>query len=149
MRRSIGRFIANRGRKSRKGETNDTITVPSAPLHGDEGDAEALAAMPIEDDQGPVIDDPDDELPPVQPILGRSETVDEADKTVTRIEIPFRTIMKVVGTIFGIWIVIQISQILLLVFIAILLALPLTAAIPVLERVWREEIPERLTMDMI
>lgn len=131
MRRSIGRFIANRRRKD---ESNDTIEVPGAPLHGDKGDAEAMAVTPIIDDvEGPVIDDPDDELPPVQPFLGRSETVDEADKTVTRIEIPFRTIMKVVGTIFGIWIVIQISQILLLVFIAILLALALAPPVRFLQ----------------
>ena len=130
MRRSIGRFIMNRRRTD---DGDGTVEAPSAPLHGDEGDAEAMAAMPIDDNEGPVIDDPDDELPPVQPILGRSDAVAEADKIVTRIEIPFRTIMKVVGTIFGIWIVIQISQILLLVFIAILLALALAPPVRFLQ----------------
>jgi predicted PurR-regulated permease PerM len=37
----------------------------------------------------------------------------------------------------------------LLGVVGIILSLPLTAAIPVLERIWREEVPEQLTLDMI
>jgi predicted PurR-regulated permease PerM len=37
----------------------------------------------------------------------------------------------------------------LLGVLGVVLALPITAAIPVLERVWREEIPDPLTTDMI
>jgi predicted PurR-regulated permease PerM len=37
----------------------------------------------------------------------------------------------------------------LLGIVGIILSLPITAAIPVLERVWREEIPDPLTTDMI
>jgi predicted PurR-regulated permease PerM len=37
----------------------------------------------------------------------------------------------------------------LLGIVGIILSLPITAAIPVLERVWREEIPDPLTIDMI
>ena len=37
----------------------------------------------------------------------------------------------------------------LLGVVGIILSLPLTASIPVLERVWREEVPDRLTRDMI
>jgi predicted PurR-regulated permease PerM len=97
----------------------DTGDTPAKP-HGEDIDI-----FPAIDPEGPVDDDPESDLAPVTPIIGKSDPVPDEEKTVTRIEIPFRTIAKIVCTIFGIWLTIQIFEILLLVFLAILLALAL------------------------
>lgn len=98
-----------------------------------DGNHQDIEIFPAIDGEGPVADDPEDDLAPVQPILGISDPVPEDEKTVTRIEVPFRTILKIVGTIFGIWVIIQVNQILLLVFISILLALALVPPVRYLQ----------------
>jgi predicted PurR-regulated permease PerM len=89
--------------------------------------------FPAIEPEGPVNDDPDDDLPPVQPIIGKSDPVADEDKIVTRIEIPTRTILKIIGSIFAVWLVLQITQILLLVFISFLLALALVPPVRYLQ----------------
>jgi predicted PurR-regulated permease PerM len=98
-----------------------------------EREEEDIDIFPAVDPEGPVHDDPEEDLAPVQPIFGKSDPVPDHQKSVTRIEVPFRTILKIVGTIFGIWLVLQISQILLLVFISFLLALALVPPVRYLQ----------------
>ncbi|MEJ7838553.1 MAG: AI-2E family transporter [Thermomicrobiales bacterium] len=71
--------------------------------------------------------------PVVKPVFGKSDPVPDSEKTVTRIEIPFRTIIKVLATLLGVWLILQISQILLLVFIAVLISLALVPPVRFLE----------------
>jgi hypothetical protein len=89
--------------------------------------------FPAIEPEGPVNDNPDDDLPPVQPFIGKSDPVADEDKIVTRIEIPARTILKIIGSIFAVWLVLQITQILLLVFISFLLALALVPPVRYLQ----------------
>ncbi|MGB3307325.1 MAG: AI-2E family transporter [Thermomicrobiales bacterium] len=67
----------------------------------------------------------DDYLPTVVPILGRRDPTPEAAKTVTRIELPFRTIIRVILSLFSIWVLLQVWQVFLLVFVALFLSMAL------------------------
>lgn len=58
----------------------------------------------------------------VTPVIGSVDHTPESQKVVTRIEIPARTIAAIVGTLFGIWVLLQVWEIFLLVFLAFLLA---------------------------
>lgn len=83
------------------------------------------------DDESALVGD--ENHPVVEPVFGKSDPVPDSEKTVTRIEIPFRTIVKVLGTLLGVWLILQISQILLLVFIAVLISLALVPPVRFLE----------------
>jgi len=58
----------------------------------------------------------------VTPVIGSVDHTPDSQKVVTRIEIPARTIAAIVGTLFGIWVLLQVWEIFLLVFLAFLLA---------------------------
>lgn len=73
----------------------------------------------------------DEDLAPIRPFVGTVDPTPESAKTVTRIEIPIRTIVTVVVAIFLIWVLIQIWGILLQVVLAFLLA---TALGPLVKR---------------
>ncbi len=126
MWRRIRSFLATGERGNHPGAPADD---PAIGARGDED----IDIFPVIDAEGPVNDDPEDDLPPVKPILGRTDPVSDDEKSVIRIEVPFRTILKIVATIFGIWVIIQVSQILLMVFISILLALALVPPVRYLE----------------
>jgi predicted PurR-regulated permease PerM len=100
----------------------------ASPAEG--GDIDIFPAI---DPDGPLNDDPDGDLSPVQPILGRLDTTPESEKLVTRIEVPFRTIVHIALSLFGIWVIVQIYEILLLVFVAFLLALALVPPVRYLQ----------------
>ncbi|MDQ4100244.1 MAG: hypothetical protein M3121_07070, partial [Chloroflexota bacterium] len=53
---------------------------------------------------------------PIAPIIGMPDLTPRESKVVTRIEVPVRTIVTVVLSIFAIWLIVQIWQILLLIF---------------------------------
>jgi putative heme transporter len=93
----------------------------------------------IEADEGDTRDEPEDDLAHIQPFVGRMDTTPESEKTVTRIEVPFRTIILVVGTIFMIWVLMQIWGILLQIFLAFLLA---TALLPLVRRIENRGMPK-------
>ncbi|CAN0454920.1 unnamed protein product, partial [Phaeothamnion confervicola] len=57
---------------------------------------------------------------------------------VTRIELPWRTILRVVGAIFAIWVLLQVWEIFLLVFVALFLAM---ALLPVVLRLTQRGVP--------
>ena len=87
--------------------------------------------FPAIDGEGNVNDQPEDDLAHIEPFVGKIDPTPESAKTVTRIEIPIRTILTVVLSLLVIWVVIQVLGILLQVFLAFLLA---TALLPVVKR---------------
>jgi predicted PurR-regulated permease PerM len=89
-------------------------------------DAEELAA---EVARAAVADAASDDLPTVTPLIGRADPTPESQKTVTRIEVPVRTIVRVVLALFVIWVLVQVWQIFLLVFVALFLAMALLPAV--------------------
>ncbi len=92
--------------------------------------------FPVEPEIFPAIDEtpPDDvDLNPVKPVVGEMEDVAPEDKQVVRIEVPIRTIVTIIGAIFTVWLILQISQILLLIFVALLLTLALVPPVAYLE----------------
>ncbi|MGI8482650.1 MAG: AI-2E family transporter [Thermomicrobiales bacterium] len=88
----------------------------------DEDDAAKLAA---EVARTAAADADSDDLPTVTPIVGHKDLTPESQKVITRIEVPFRTIIRVVLSIFVIWLLLQVWHIFLLVFVAFFLAMAL------------------------
>ena len=88
----------------------------------DDDDATRLA---VEVAKAAAADAENTDLPTVSPIVGLPDPTPESAKTVTRIEIPFRTIIRVVLSLFAIWILLQVWHIFLLVFVALFLAMAL------------------------
>jgi predicted PurR-regulated permease PerM len=99
-------------------------------LEGDQADARGDqaaedSATPDEIDILPALGDLDPEdanWAHVTPVIGAVDHTPDSQKVTTRIEIPVRTIIAVVGTLFGIWVMLQVWEIFLLVFLAFLLA---------------------------
>ncbi|MBA2247081.1 MAG: AI-2E family transporter, partial [Chloroflexia bacterium] len=95
------------------------------------GEREGLAddATPDQDEIFPAVPEPEDDADGdwahVTPIIGTTDETPEAEKTVTKIEIPARTIIVVIGTLFLIWLLVEVWPIFLLVFLAFLLSLAL------------------------
>lgn len=75
-----------------------------------------------------VEDSESDSLPRVDPILGVQDQTPESQKVITRPEIPFRTIVRVVLSLFVMFLLLQIWQIFILVFVALFLAMALLPA---------------------
>jgi predicted PurR-regulated permease PerM len=100
-------------------------------------DRDITDISPAIDPEGPVCD-PSDPLPPVEPIIGVSDRIPDSDKQVVRLEIPFRTIIRVAISLFVIWLLVQVSDILLLVVISMILTL---ALIPPTRRLERQGMP--------
>lgn len=97
-------------------------------------DRDITDIFPAIDPEGPVNDDPNDDLPPVEPIIGRIDTVPEEEKQVVRVEIPIRTIVRVALSLLAIWLLVQVSDIMLLVVIALILTMALVPPTRMLER---------------
>jgi predicted PurR-regulated permease PerM len=97
-------------------------------------DRDVTDIFPAVDPEGPVNDDPTDDLPPVEPIIGLSDPVPDSEKQVVRIEVPFRTILRVVLSLFVVWLLMQVSDILLLVVISLILTMALIPPTRQLER---------------
>lgn len=98
-------------------------------VEGDEGEG------------GDAHDDPEDDLAYVHPLVGKQDSVPESAKTVTRIEVPFRTIITVALSLFLIWMLVQVWGILLQVFLAFLIA---TALFPLVTRLQNRGMPKAL-----
>jgi predicted PurR-regulated permease PerM len=75
----------------------------------------------------------DRELIPIQPFLGAQDAEADADKQTMRIEIPTRTIIKVILTLVAIWLVLKVISIFLLLLLAVLLCLALLPLVRRLE----------------
>jgi predicted PurR-regulated permease PerM len=82
----------------------------------------------------PAIDEGDEHpLMPVRQFLGEHDQVSESEKQTMRIEIPTRTIIKVVLTLVAIWLVLKVISIFLLLLLAVLLCLALLPLVRRLE----------------
>jgi len=77
-------------------------------------------------------------LNPVQRFLGQRDSVPESDKQTVRIEIPTRTIIKVILTLVVIWLVLKVASIFLLLLLAVIVCL---ALLPVVRRLEHRGLP--------
>jgi len=102
-----------------------------------EREAEADDLTPDQDEIFPAVpdtdDDPEADWADVTPIIGAIDETPEAEKTVTKIEIPARTILVVIGTLSLIWLLVRVWPIFLLVFLAFLLSLAMLPPVRRLE----------------
>ncbi|MDQ4045277.1 MAG: AI-2E family transporter [Chloroflexota bacterium] len=109
-------------------ETIDELDVsdPEVAERRTEEEAEILPAYDRKAEEGA-------RLNPVQRFLGRHDTVPTEEKQTVRIEIPARTIIKVILTLVIIWLVLQVAEIFLLLLLAILVCLALLPLVRRLE----------------
>lgn len=82
----------------------------------------------------------------VTPVIGAVDHTPESQKVITKLEIPVRTIVSVVLTLFGIWVMLQIWDIFLLVFVAFLLAV---AMLPLVRRIENNGAPRALAAGIV
>lgn len=82
-------------------------------------------------------------LNPVQRFIGQRDTVPESDKQTVRIELPTRTIIKVILTLVAIWLVLKVASIFLLLLLAIIVCL---ALLPVVRRLENRGLPRGLAV---
>lgn len=94
--------------------------------HTDDDEAAKLAG---EVARAAADDATNDDLPQIDPILGVPDRTPESQKVVTRLEIPFRTIIRVALSLFAIFLLMQVWQIFILVFVALFLAMALLPAV--------------------
>lgn len=89
----------------------------------------------------PAYDEDDEKgsrLNPVQRFIGQRDTEAESDKQTVRVEIPLRTIIKVILTLVIIWLVLKVASIFLLLLLAIIVCL---ALLPVVRRLENRGMP--------
>lgn len=96
---------------------------------GDERRREEEEVFPAYDEERGAERD----LRPVQPFIGRRDDVADGDKQTMRIEIPTRTIIKVILTLVVIWLVLKVISIFLLLLLAVLICLALLPPVRRLE----------------
>jgi len=108
---------------------------------------------PIGEDVFPAVRDTDgdedegeEELAPVRPFVGTLDVTPESAKTVTRIEVPIRTIVTVAVSLFLIWVLVQVWGVLLQVLLAFLLA---TALLPVVKRLENRGLSHGMASTMV
>ncbi len=77
-------------------------------------------------------------LNPVQRFIGQRDSVPESEKQTVRIELPTRTIIKVILTLVVIWLVLKVASIFLLLLLAIIVCL---ALLPVVRRLEHRGMP--------
>ncbi len=108
---------------------------------------EAAARQTHEEEEIFPVYDPDDEsdrrLNPVPQVLGQHDSVPESDKQTVRIEIPLRTIIKVILTLVAIWLVLKVASIFLLLLLATIICL---ALLPVVRRLENRGLPRGLAV---
>lgn len=80
-------------------------------------------------------------LEPVRQFLGQREEEPESDKLTMRIEVPTRTIVKVVVTLVVIWLILRVMSIFLLLLLAVLVCL---ALLPLVRRLENRGMPRVL-----
>ena len=101
----------------------------------DTEDADVEEAREREEEEiFPAYDDrPDHALHPVTQFLGREDGEPDGDKFTMRVELPARTILKVIGTLVAIWLALKVMSILLLLLLAVLICLALLPPVRRLE----------------
>jgi predicted PurR-regulated permease PerM len=126
----------------------DTPTTPSSDAAPsvdqviEESDHDTAEQRTIEEEEiFPAYDEADEErsrLNPIQRFIGQRDTESDDDKQTVRIEIPTRTIIKVIVTLVMIWLVLKVASILLLLLLAIIVCL---ALLPVVRRLEHRGMP--------
>ncbi len=89
----------------------------------DQDDDAALLAAEVA--RAATADGESQDLPIVTPIVGAHDLTPESEKSTTRIELPFRTIIRVVLSLFVIFLLLQVWHIFILVFVAFFLSMAL------------------------
>lgn len=117
--------------KQHSGKTNDSggrQDRDRKPDDEDQGGPRVEGSLSHEAEEiFPATEDASDEdLAPVPQFIGNTNEENDDDKVTTRIEIPVRTIVKVVGTLVVIWLLLKVLSIFLLLLLSVLLALALT-----------------------
>ena len=118
-------------------ERSPAAGVPSVDAVVRESAVEEAERQTEEEEQILPVYDKDTEngsrLNPVQRFLGQRDTIPESEKQTVRIEIPTRTIIKVVLTLVLIWLVLKVTSIFLLLLLATLVCLALLPLVHRLE----------------
>lgn len=126
-----------------------------ADRQGNEADARGTEAAeddstPQQDDIFPAVEDQDTDTEAdwahVTPVIGAVDHTPDSQKVITKLEIPARTILSVVLTLFAIWVMLQIWDIFLLVFVAFLLAV---AMLPLVRRIENNGAPRALAAGIV
>lgn len=108
----------------------------------EESDPETARRRTEEEEQiFPAYEESEEEGPPLNPVqrlFGQRDTVPDSDKQTVKIEIPSRTIIKVILTLVIIWLVLKVASIFLLLLLAIIVCL---ALLPVVRRLEHRGMP--------
>ncbi len=113
------------------------------------GSSQETARRQTEEEQEeifPAYDEAEEEevrLNPIQRFIGRRESVPESEKQTVRVEIPSRTIIKVILTLVIIWLLLQVASIFLLLLLAVIVCL---ALLPVVRRLENHGLPRGLAV---
>lgn len=83
-------------------------------------------------------DDAEHPMRPVQPFIGSHDDLTDEPRQTMRIEVPTRTILKIIGTLIAIWMILQVLSIFLLLVLATFICL---ALLPPVRRLERQGIP--------
>ncbi|MBA2469778.1 MAG: AI-2E family transporter [Chloroflexia bacterium] len=127
-------------------ETSPPGDEPSVDEVIQESDHQAAARRTEEEEIFPAYGDDEEQgnrLNPVQRFLGQRDIVPERDKQTVRIEIPSKTIVKVILTLVIIWLVLKVASIFLLLLLAIIVCL---ALLPVVRRLENRGLPRGLAV---
>ncbi|MDQ3654701.1 MAG: AI-2E family transporter, partial [Chloroflexota bacterium] len=125
------------GHSGHKPEADPRAEAPSVDeVIAESAHEAALRRTQEEEEIFPAYDEAEEErtrLNPVQRFIGQRDDVPEDDKQTVRIEIPTRTIIKVILTLVIIWLVLKVASIFLLLLLAIIVCLALTPVVGRLE----------------
>lgn len=130
----MGRESQDDDVRNQQGKAEEGDTLSESPPAQEVSDD----IFPAIDGEGDIDDQPEDDLAQVEPFVGKVDHTPESAKTVTRIEIPIRTILTVVLALVIIWVLVQVLGILLQIFLAFLLA---TALLPLVKRLETRGMP--------
>jgi len=86
-------------------------------------------------------DDSEHPMRPVQPFIGSHDDLIDEPRQTMRIEVPTRTILKIIGTLIAIWLILQVLSIFLLLVLATFICLALR---PPVRRLEQQGIPRVL-----
>jgi predicted PurR-regulated permease PerM len=121
--------------------------APSVDNVIDESDRAAAQRRTQEEEEiFPAYDEEDEaasRLNPVHRFIGQRDTVPESDKQTVRIEIPARTILKVIISLGLIWLVLKVASIFLLLLLAIIVCL---ALLPLVRRLVNRGLPRGIAV---
>lgn len=117
----------------------DEVIVASDPAAAERRTEEEEEIFPAYDEAS----EEGSRLNPVQRFIGQRDTEPESEKQTVRIEVPSRTIIKVIVTLVIIWLVLKVASIFLLLLLATIVCL---ALLPVVRRLENRGLPRGLAV---